>query len=263
MKHLNKEAFFKASFLFLAAMVVPSMLSATIITNTQIATTQYDSAAPTEQQADYNKPVLSEMDLQLAVTEETERLNRLLQETTATILQRPKGRANLKVLKRNVSASQPLVDIIGADAEWEAEKRRRELSERAQLDRFRKGQLTEKEMRMYSLRSVFPVKTAMQPTRLPSRKIDIPDSLAQSIHQPIAVIGSDAYSMAWFKANINTLKKFNVGIIVTEVETPTDFDAIRTFAPNLQYQPLDAKDFLQTLGVSVYPILISSEGAIQ
>lgn len=250
-------------------LIAPVTTTATNITNTTINKTQINQNATNEsdsvdQSYNFDRAPVDEATLRIQVEQETVKLNALLQSTLKTMVANSKdGKFQTTVIAEDKDTSVPLVEVVGVDSEWEAEKRQREIEERLKFERFKRGEVTEEELRAQILRSVFPVKTPLKATKLPSRVIKLNSSVVRAIQEPIAVIGSDEYSLAWFKSNLEVIRKVRAGVIVTEVKSPVDFDAIRALAPDLMFQPIDASDFLRNLGVGVYPILITNEGALQ
>lgn len=258
-----KTKFIKA--LVSTAILLSASAFAVEYVDTEIINTETQQSGSNDSlKGKYDKKPISDEELGRLVDQETVKLNAVMRSTIMTVVTNAKGgQPNMTVLARDDARSVPLAEVLPVDADWEAEKRKREMEERIQIERFKNGDITREELEQQILRSVFPVRTTLQPTKLPSRTLAIDTRLASKIYEPIAVIGADQYSLAWFKANKDLLTNLRAGIIVTQVENPVDLEAIRTIAPNLHYQPLDATEFLQTVGVSVYPILITSQGALQ
>ncbi|EKO3587293.1 DUF2859 domain-containing protein [Vibrio metschnikovii] len=50
---------------------------------------------------------------------------------------------------------------------------------------------------------------------------------------------------------------------MSQIDSLVDLEVLQSLAPDLMFQPMDARDFLEVIGVSVYPILISNQGPIQ
>ncbi|MFC5079584.1 hypothetical protein VTH8203_01350 [Vibrio thalassae] len=210
------------------------------------------------------KPELTDAELKAVVLEEAKSLNRVLRSSTMTVLNGYKnGKPDLVVLASNEENSQPVGEVVRVDQLEEAEKRKRQMAELAQLERFKKGVVTKEELERSALRSIFPVTTALKPTRLPSRVIKLSPEQAKHVTRPIAVIGADDYSLQWFRMNIGAIRRHNAAVVVTQVNSLTDFQAIKKYAPDIEMQPVDAGLFLQNVGVSVYPIIVTNQGAIQ
>ncbi|EKO3632763.1 DUF2859 domain-containing protein [Vibrio metschnikovii] len=50
---------------------------------------------------------------------------------------------------------------------------------------------------------------------------------------------------------------------MSQIDSLVDLEVLQSLAPDLMFQPMDARDFLEVIGVNVYPILISNQGMIQ
>jgi integrating conjugative element protein (TIGR03765 family) len=212
----------------------------------------------------FDKAPLSDKRINFLVDQETRELNTLMKSTVDSVMSRsPMGKVTLTVLASNSESSVSLTEAIGEEAEIDAERRKREMEEIQAARMMKNGQLTQEQVDRIAMQAIFPVETTLKPTRLPSRFIGIEPAMKKNITQPIVVIGADPYSLSWFKANIGEIRRLGAGVIVTQVNNLTDFQAIQKYAADLQFQPMDAKEFLQLVGVSTYPIIITNEGAIQ
>lgn len=65
------------------------------------------------------------------------------------------------------------------------------------------------------------------------------------------------------RCNLDIFRKLGAGVIVSQIDSLVDLEVLQSLAPDLMFQPMDAGDFLEVIGVSVYPILISNQGPIQ
>ncbi|SUP46761.1 DUF2859 domain-containing protein [Vibrio metschnikovii] len=63
--------------------------------------------------------------------------------------------------------------------------------------------------------------------------------------------------------NLDIFRKLGAGVIVSQIDSLVDLEVLQSLAPDLMLQPMDARDFLEVIGVNVYPILISNQGMIQ
>lgn len=250
-------------------LAVAPYTSATSINNTKIEKTEIikngnNASEKKPEDKMYDRGQISDEALRRQVVQETAKLNVIMREATHAVVSSTKnGEPDMQVIAQDATNTRPLTDVIRVDGDWEAEKRKRELEERMQIERLRKGEIDAEEMKAQTLRSIFPVRTTLKPTRLPSRMVELPPQAASQIMQPMAVIGTDSYSLSWFKQNVDLLEEYDAGIIVTEVASLTDLQALQTYAPTLNFNPVDASTFLNTMGVSVYPILITRDGAFQ
>lgn len=236
----------------------------TLINRTQ-STTDADATQEEKDLLTFDRDPINDDELDFLLTRETERLGRFVSETMETMTSNAKSvtQFDLTVIAINENNSVAVSDLIAEEDALEAEISQREMQERYQVERFRRGEITEQELERVILSSIFPVKTTLKPTRLPSRHVVIDEAIAQQIHKPLAIIGTDRYSMEWFNSNLDVFRKLGAGVIVTQIDSLVDLEALQSLAPDLMFQPMDARDFLETIGVSVYPILISNQGAIQ
>ncbi|EKO3619143.1 integrating conjugative element protein [Vibrio metschnikovii] len=236
----------------------------TLINRTQ-STTDADATQEEKDLLTFDRDPINDDELDFLLTRETERLGRFVSETMETMTSNAKSvtQFDLTVIAINENNSVAVSDLIAEEDALEAEISQREMQERHQVERFRRGEITEQELERVILSSIFPVKTTLKPTRLPSRHVVIDEAIAQQIHQPFAIIGTDRYSMEWFTSNLDVFRKLGAGVIVTQIDSLVDLEALQSLAPDLMFQPMDARDFLETIGVSVYPILISNQGVIQ
>ncbi|MDF9399103.1 PFL_4695 family integrating conjugative element protein [Vibrio sp. 1180_3] len=243
--------------------LLPILASANVVTVKTVVTKT--KAKPLEEkELVYDRPEISEQELGVLVDQEALRLNHILRTSTMNVLRDFKsGKPSMVVLGSNPSESKPIREVIRQDELEVGENRKRELSELAQLERFKNGEISKQDLHEAALRSIFPVTTTLKPTKLPSRLIKLSPEQASRVQRPIAVIGADSYSLEWLKLNVGAIRRHRAGIVVTQVNSMTDFLAIKKYAPDIEMQPVDAKQFLQNLGVSVYPIIITQEGAIQ
>lgn len=243
--------------------------NATKITGTVVTDTEINKGKVNQQEVvtenKYDRPPMSDQQLEAVMKTETTRLNALFQSSMKNILIDTDkfGDPNMVVIGRDDTASLPIQAVVAVDSIVSGENRKRQLEEMVAQAKYKQGQITKEQLDNQVLRSVFPVLTTMKPTRLPSRKIVLEPEATAAITRPIAVIGSDKYSLDWFKSNLGALRRLNAAVIVTEVKSLTDFQAINTFAPDLMYQPMDASEFLKAIGVHTYPILLTNEGGIQ
>ncbi|HHB1565018.1 TPA: DUF2859 domain-containing protein [Vibrio metschnikovii] len=65
------------------------------------------------------------------------------------------------------------------------------------------------------------------------------------------------------RCNLDIFRKLGAGVIVSQIDSLVDLEVLQSLAPDLMFQPMDARDFLEVIGVNVYPILISNQGLIQ
>ncbi|WP_217544507.1 DUF2859 domain-containing protein [Vibrio metschnikovii] len=65
------------------------------------------------------------------------------------------------------------------------------------------------------------------------------------------------------RCNLDIFRKLGAGVIVSQIDSLVDLEVLQSLAPDLMFQPMDTRDFLEVIGVNVYPILISNQGMIQ
>lgn len=168
-----------------------------------------------------------------------------------------------QVIFSKTGGSVPLADLIPEDtaenAEYIAEKTRNDQI----VESFKTGQITSEQYKEQMIREMFPVKSNLRPQKVMVRHQVISEAAASTISIPVAVIGSDEYSLSWFKANLGEIRRLNAFVLVTEVKTIQDYSMIQGYASDVKMQPSTADGFLRGLGISYYPILITPQGAFQ
>ena len=65
------------------------------------------------------------------------------------------------------------------------------------------------------------------------------------------------------RCNLDIFRKLGAGVIVSQIDSLVDLEVLQSLAPDLMLQPMDVRDFLEVIGVSEYPILISNQSLIQ
>lgn len=245
--------------------VEATVIKNTVVTGTKVTQGNNKAGSNVEQSTSYDRPPVTDAELERSVKLETIKINRLFQSSMSNILANSTdyGDPKMEILLENLDNSKDIHAVIDIDRQISGENRKREIEEYIAQEKYKEGAMTKEQLDAQVLRTVFPVQTGMKPTKLPSRKINLSEEARNVLVQPIAVIGSDAYSLAWFKSNLGLIRRLKAAVVITEVKNLTDLQAITSFAPDLMYQPMDAKQFLQVLGVSTYPILLTSEGALQ
>jgi integrating conjugative element protein (TIGR03765 family) len=268
MSFINKSAL-SVIFCLIVLCLVSSTSYATNITNPTVTGTKITTGKQTQPSVDadskYDRKPITDRQLEEVLIKETKRLNALFQSSIRNVVVDTDkfGDPNMVLLASDESKSKHIQEVIEIESNISGENRKRQIEEMIAQAKYKQGQITKEQLDNQVLRSVFPVQTSMKPTRLPSRTVKLSKEAIAAITRPIAIIGSDRYSLAWFKANLGAIRRLNAAVIVTEVKSLTDFQAINTFAPDLMYQPMDATEFLKLVGVGTYPILLTKEGGIQ
>ena len=81
--------------------------------------------------------------------------------------------------------------------------------------------------------------------------------------RPFFLIGSDARSRRWLKDYRNRLKEIGAVGMLVQADTLDDLHAIARLADGLSILPASASDIAKALGISHYPVLISTHGIEQ
>ncbi|MGV8399261.1 integrating conjugative element protein [Pseudomonas aeruginosa] len=112
--------------------------------------------------------------------------------------------------------------------------------------------------RPYSEADMLPVRTPrLTPGKAAKRSIEAPGLT------PLFLIGDDNYSRAWLNRRLATLQQLGAVGLVVNVETQPALQALRALAPGLELVPVAADDLAQRLGLSHYPVLITTTGIEQ
>lgn len=235
------------------------------VTDLNVTYTNPHKTGDTENKTDeYDKPIMTDKEIGVVMNTQTQELNALLQNTMTSVMSKHKNwDFELQTIASDESNSKPLVDVIGVDADVEAEYMKRRLTQAKEDLKTGRNVPSTEEQRERLVKSVFPVITSMKPTRLPSRQITLNPKVAEKVIVPMVVIGADRYSMDWFKTNVEEIRRLHAQVVVTQVDNITDFQAIHNFAPDLEFIPVDASLFLKEINVGVYPIIITQQGAFQ
>lgn len=80
---------------------------------------------------------------------------------------------------------------------------------------------------------------------------------------PLFLIGDDDRSRAWLSQHLPMLQRSAAVGLVVNVETKNALQSLRALAPGLELVPAAADDLAQRLGLSHYPVLITSTGVEQ
>lgn len=101
----------------------------------------------------------------------------------------------------------------------------------------------------------FAVKTlSMTPGTVNSHR-----STAQHLSHPVFLIGDDALSIRWLKANKTQLNKLHALGLLVNMTNSNVLHRIQTLAPNLKLLPISADGIHQFLDIDHYPVLISNQ----
>lgn len=112
--------------------------------------------------------------------------------------------------------------------------------------------------RHYSEADMLPVLTPrLTPGIVEKRSIQAPGLT------PLFLIGDDDLSRTWLSHHLTLLRQATAVGLVVNVETKNALQALRAIAPGLELVPASADDLAQRLGLSHYPVLITSTGIEQ
>ena len=109
--------------------------------------------------------------------------------------------------------------------------------------------------------SLFPLAPkVIKPVTLPGTQMkkDLP-----TLPQPIFVIGTDPYSLAWFKTNRAVLEQYGAMGVLTTAKNQTEWEYMQQLVAPLQLFPMNADALADQLGAPGYPILITKGGFFQ
>jgi integrating conjugative element protein (TIGR03765 family) len=81
--------------------------------------------------------------------------------------------------------------------------------------------------------------------------------------RPFFLIGSDALSRQWLLEHRDRLKEIGAVGMLIQANTLDDLRTIAELAAGISIQPASATDIAKALGISHYPVLISSHGIEQ
>jgi integrating conjugative element protein (TIGR03765 family) len=106
----------------------------------------------------------------------------------------------------------------------------------------------------------WPVRTpAMSPGQASARA---PLRLAGALSMPLALIGSDAYSLAWLKRRQSWLVQQGAAIQLVEVPDEAGFRQVQALAGDLPLLPASAEGLARSYGLTHYPIVILKNGGL-
>lgn len=99
----------------------------------------------------------------------------------------------------------------------------------------------------------FPVKTLeLSPGSVQGRTINAPGL------QAMFLVGDDERSKAWLQQRREELLRLNAVGLVVNVASEARLNAIKSWAPGVPLAPTPGSDIAKRLGISHYPVLITS-----
>ena len=81
--------------------------------------------------------------------------------------------------------------------------------------------------------------------------------------RPFFLIGSDARSLQWLQDHRDRLKEIGAVGMLVQADTLEDLRTIAELADGLSILPASASDIAKALGITCYPVLISTHGIEQ
>lgn len=110
----------------------------------------------------------------------------------------------------------------------------------------------------------FPIRTpAMQPGRLTQRLTAARRERLAALPRPVVLLGSDLASRRWLAHHRDDLVAGNALVMVVDAPSPAAFEAVQAVAGPLPLLPRSASDIAASLGLRVYPVILSAEGLAQ
>ena len=106
---------------------------------------------------------------------------------------------------------------------------------------------------MYPIRTPGLTLRAPNPKKLNTRTL---------LGRPVCLLGTDAYSLAWLRANAARFQAGGAMCCVVQVESERAFAALRSMVPNVPLAPISGQVFVE-VGLKGYPALITQSGAVQ
>jgi len=101
----------------------------------------------------------------------------------------------------------------------------------------------------------YPVRTAgLSPGPVESRSVRLPQLAAA----PFFLVGSDAFSRQWLARQAGRLAAMGAVGFLVEAGSEADWQAARQLAPGVPITVLNAAELAKSLGLSHYPVLVSS-----
>jgi integrating conjugative element protein (TIGR03765 family) len=91
----------------------------------------------------------------------------------------------------------------------------------------------------------------------------VPRSTSQRFARSFFLIGADPVSREWLEKNGDELRRMGAVGMLVQAETVDDLRVIAELANGLPILPAPATDIAAALGISHYPVLVSSEGITQ
>lgn len=194
---------------------------------------------------------------------DTEKFSQELQIVAKEVIDNRQSGKKPVVIFDNAKGSIPITDVIPQEADEDAENIAAKKRNDQIVENFKSGAITPEQYQQQIIDELFPVRSKLKPQKVMVRHQVISAEAARTITTPVAVIGSDEYSLNWYKANLGEIRRLNAFVLVTQVANMQDYMVIRNYAKDVMMQPSTADGFLHGLGISYYPVLVTPQGAFQ
>lgn len=106
----------------------------------------------------------------------------------------------------------------------------------------------------------FPLRSSMHPGVLTTPKRFENKLLNRN---PFFVVGNDEQSRDWIDVNKSYLAKINAKGFVTNISSESEYRSLEAFAKPLTLSAIPLDELVQSLGLRVYPVLITNEEIAQ
>lgn len=106
---------------------------------------------------------------------------------------------------------------------------------------------------------MYPIRTPGLTLRAPNPKKLTTRTL---LGRPVCLLGTDAYSVSWLRANAARFQVGGAMCYVVQVESDRAFAALRAMVPNVPLAAISGQVFVD-VGLKGYPALITQSGAVQ
>ena len=106
---------------------------------------------------------------------------------------------------------------------------------------------------------MYPIRTPGLTLRAPNPKKLTTRTL---LGRPVCLLGTDAYSVAWLRANAARFQAGGAMCYVVQVESARAFANLKALVPNVPLAPISGQVFVE-VGLKGYPALITQSGAVQ
>lgn len=157
-----------------------------------------------------------------------------------------------------------LFDVITPENYYDVDAERIKKQKYESTLKYQRGEVTIEQAQNEMFRSFFPVTTNMKPQVMPFKQMKLKNKeFAASLIQPIAIIGVDSYSIDWFKLNLEQVRRMRAVVLITQIDNADQFMALKKFAPDIEFQPVNAEQVVSEMGVNFYPVMITKKGIFQ